>query len=56
MSKVALIIALSLVPALQTMNRQERTTGYAEPFLVSNVRQTPDHGGEIESKYDGFNH
>lgn len=57
MSKIAFIIAFSFLMAFQTMTPpQARTTAYAEPFLISHERQMPDHGGQIESKYDGFNY
>jgi hypothetical protein len=58
MKKVALLLGCGLILFFQTdasqPQRKPGVAGYS--FLASDRSQTPDHGGLIESKYDGFGH
>jgi hypothetical protein len=46
--------------SLQTVTAQSQEKNHAlttsNVFLPASINQTGDHGGKIESKYDGFNH
>lgn len=57
MKKVALILTLGPMLFFQMgAERPQQGNVFAITFLKSPILQTPEHGGQIESKYDGFNH
>jgi hypothetical protein len=58
MKKVTFILTCGLALLFQSGGGQpcERTTLFGQAFAASHLSQTPDHGGVIESKYDGFSH
>jgi hypothetical protein len=58
MKKVTFILTCGLALLFQPGGGQpnERKTLLGQAFAASRSSQTPDHGGVIESKYDGFSH
>jgi hypothetical protein len=58
MKKVTFILTCGLALLFQPGGGQpyERKTLLGQAFAASHSSQTPDHGGVIESKYDGFSH
>jgi hypothetical protein len=58
MKKVTLILTCGLALLFQPVGGQpcERKTLFGQAFAASRSSQTPDHGGVIESKYDGFSY
>jgi hypothetical protein len=58
MKKVALLLSCVLILFFQTDASEPQKTSVAggNAFLASDQSQAPDHGGQIESKYDGVGH
>ncbi len=58
MKKVTFILTCGLALLFQPAGGQPRElkTPFGQAFATSPSSQTPDHGGVIESKYDGFSH
>src|SRR5258705_1267761 len=58
MKKVTFILTCGLALLFQPGGGQpyERKALFGQAFAASRSSQTPDHGGVIESKYDGFSH
>src|ERR1700730_4690940 len=56
MKKVTFILTCGLALLFQPAGGQpcERKTLFGQAFAAESSSQTPDHGGVIESKYDGF--
>src|SRR5437762_30791 len=57
---VSCMLCLLLQTASQTITAQSQETtpvfAKANAFLSEGIDQASEHGGRIESKYDGFNH
>ena len=57
MKKFAFILTCGLMLFFQIgAERPQHGKVWAHTFLKLPTPQTPEHGGQIESKYDGFNH
>ncbi|HAF13615.1 MAG TPA: hypothetical protein DCK93_04185 [Blastocatellia bacterium] len=55
--KICLILTCGLLLFFSTTTQQRQATAGGLPLVISNSgKQAPDHGGQIDSKYDGFAH